>query len=112
MKIEKNIRIIITFTFEAVHSWHQCNIPEVSFLSKPHRHIFHVEMKKRVHHDDRDIEFILFKREVMSWVKLYWEGKNLGSKSCEMMAITLLDRFDCEYVKVMEDGENGAEVWI
>ena len=105
-----NTRIIINFQFEALHSWPECNLPGLEYLRTPHRHVFHVEMKKEVNHDDRDIEFINFKSAVLRWVRENWEGKYLEGKSCEMMARHLLKLFDCSYVKVMEDGENGAEV--
>ena len=35
---------------------------DVSFLATPHRHIFHFEVSIEVFHNDRDIEFIQFKR--------------------------------------------------
>ena len=42
---------------------------DVSFLGYPHRHIFHFKVAIEVFHDDRDIEFIQFKRwiENRSW---------------------------------------------
>ena len=35
---------------------------DVSFLGYPHRHIFHFKVEIEVFHNDRDIEFIQFKR--------------------------------------------------
>ena len=35
---------------------------DVSFLASPHRHIFHFRVWINVLHNDRDIEFIQFKR--------------------------------------------------
>ena len=35
---------------------------DVSFLGYPHRHTFHFRVTIQVFHDDRDIEFIQFKR--------------------------------------------------
>ena len=57
---------------------------DVSFLGYPHRHIFHFKVAIEVFHDDRDIEFIQFKR----WMeKMYAEGTmKLDFKSCEMMS--------------------------
>ena len=44
---------------------------DVSFLGHPHRHIFHFKVAIQVFHDDRDIEFIQFKR----WIEnMYSEG--------------------------------------
>jgi len=85
---------------------------DVSFLGYPHRHIFHFKVWIGVTHDDRDIEFIQFKR----WLeKLYAEGTiQLDYKSCEMMSGDLYDAISNKYpnrevwIEVSEDGENGS----
>ena len=85
---------------------------DVSFLGYPHRHIFHFKVWIGVTHDDRDIEFIQFKR----WLeKLYTEGTlQLDYKSCEMMSGDLYDTISNKYpgreiwIEVSEDGENGS----
>jgi hypothetical protein len=85
---------------------------DVSFLGYPHRHIFHFKVWISVTHDDRDIEFIQFKR----WLeKLYAEGTlQLDYKSCEMMSGDLYDTISNKYpgreiwIEVSEDGENGS----
>lgn len=87
---------------------------DVSFLGHPHRHIFYFQVWISVTHDDRDIEFIQFKR----WLQnLYGDGIiNLDYKSCEMMADDLYKEIAARYpgrsvwVEVSEDGENGAIV--
>jgi len=63
---------------------------DVSFLGYPHRHIFHFRVAITVTHNDRDIEFIQFKR----WLeKLYAEKTlELDYKSCEMMSDDLFDK--------------------
>jgi hypothetical protein len=65
-----------------------------------------------VFHEDRDIEFILFKRELE---KLYSDKVlQLDYQSCEMMASDLLKYLQKKYpdrnakITVSEDGENGA----
>ena len=57
---------------------------DVSFLGHPHRHIFHFKVAIEVFHDDRDIEFIQFKR----WMEnMYADGTmKLDYKSCEMIS--------------------------
>ena len=88
---------------------------DVSFLGYPHRHIFHFKVAIEVFHDDRDIEFIQFKR----WLeKLYNEGTlQLDYKSCEMMADDLHKEIKQKYpkrdirIEVSEDGENGCEIY-
>ena len=85
---------------------------DVSFLGYPHRHIFHFKVAIEVFHDDRDIEFIQFKR----WLEnLYGKGTlELDYKSCEMMATDLYQQINSRYpnrevtIDVSEDGENGA----
>jgi hypothetical protein len=105
---------------------------DVSFLGYPHRHIFHFRVWIEVFHDDRDIEFIQFKR----WLeRLYSEGANntgettdgsqgqsstnsevllLDYKSCEMISDELFDKIAERYpgrsvwIEVAEDGENGS----
>ena len=85
---------------------------DVSFLGTPHRHIFHFKVFIQVFQDDRDIEFIQFKR----WLeKCYSDGTlELNHKSCEMIARDLNDIIKARYpgrktvIDVSEDGENGA----
>jgi len=85
---------------------------DVSFLGHPHRHIFHFQVWISVTHDDRDIEFIQFKR----WLQnLYGDNiLNLDYKSCEMIADDLYAEISARYpnrsvwIEVSEDNENGA----
>ena len=85
---------------------------DVSFLANPHRHIFHFRVWADVIHNDRDIEFIQFKR----WLEnLYRDNTlQLDYKSCEMMADDLYIQIAGRYpnravwIEVSEDGENGA----
>ena len=85
---------------------------DVSFLGTPHRHIFHFKVFIQVFQDDRDIEFIQFKR----WLeKCYSDGTlELNHKSCEMIARDLNTTITTRYpgrqtiIDVSEDGENGA----
>jgi hypothetical protein len=85
---------------------------DVSFLGHPHRHMFHFKVYLEVFHDDRDVEFIQFKR----WLEnLYNQGTlALDFKSCEMMADDLYGQISSKYtdrkiwIEVSEDGENGC----
>jgi hypothetical protein len=85
---------------------------DVSFLGVPHRHIFHFYAKLEVFHNDREVEFIQFKR----WLeRLFDQGTMQASfKSCEMMAEDMIERIHEKYpgrnieVRVYEDNENGA----
>ena len=105
-------RIWITTQFEGIHAWPDAP-EEVSFLSCPHRHMFHVKVEVSVTHDDREIEFILFKR----WLDgVLSERYDEMAKSCEMMAKEIIELVREEWgdrsivVEVSEDGENGARV--
>lgn len=80
-----------------------------------HRHMFHFEAKKEVFHDDRDVEFIMFKRDIQDYLKQMYYNPELrthlfGPKSCEMLAKEVLNQFNCTSVSVWEDLENGAIV--
>ena len=103
--------IIINTRFSAIHNWPNCNIPEVSYLKSPHRHMFHLQLKFPVTHDDRDIEFINMKNNINEYIRDSWENIDLGEMSCELIASTFMAYFNASYVRVMEDGENGAETF-
>jgi hypothetical protein len=87
---------------------------DVSFLGTPHRHIFHFEVTIEVFHNDRDIEFIQFKR----WLEnQYSQGiLELNYKSCEMISDDLYEVIATRYpnrkvvITVSEDNENGATI--
>ena len=85
---------------------------DVSFLGYPHRHIFHFKVWLGITHNDRDVEFIQFKR----WLEnLYKDATlSLDFKSCEMMSDDLYAQISQKYpdrevwIEVSEDGENGS----
>lgn len=101
--------IIIRFTVEGTHRWAACDIESVAFLRNEHRHIFYIECRKEVSHSDRDIEIILFKREVTEYLKRHF-GEPCAFKelSCEMIAENLIQTFGLSLCMVLEDNENGA----
>jgi hypothetical protein len=116
-------KIWVTFRKEGIHKYPAAATDpslatgdeyDVSFLASPHRHIFHFRVWIDVFHNDRDVEFIQFKR----WLeKLYSSTQNILSldyKSCEMIADDLYLQIATKYpdrtvwIEVAEDGENGA----
>jgi hypothetical protein len=114
-------QIWVTFQKEGIHCYPAaatdpalCTTGEydVSFLANPHRHMFHFRISIDVFHNDRDIEFIQFKR----WLTgLYQDGVlALDWKSCEMIAddlyVQIADRYPgrAVIIEVSEDGENGC----
>jgi hypothetical protein len=122
-------QIWVTFRKEGIHCYPAaatdpalCTAGEydVSFLASPHRHIFHFRVSIDVFHNDRDIEFIQFKR----WLENLYSGNQsnnnsvleLDWKSCEMIAddlyIQIAERYPNRNVviEVSEDGENGCSI--
>jgi hypothetical protein len=114
-------KIWVTFRKEGIHRYpaaatdpQLCTAGEydVSFLANAHRHIFHFKIWIDVFHNDRDIEFIQFKR----WLEgLYSKDiLQLDFKSCEMIADDLYIQVAGRYpgravwIEVAEDGENGC----
>jgi len=110
--------IEVTFQKEGIHKYPAAltdpKLKDVEFLGYPHRHMFHFRVLIEVFHNDREIEFILFKRELEG---MYAGGTMLiDFKSCEMLAEELVDVLKVRYsnrdivIKVSEDNENGAIV--
>src|SRR6056300_1134624 len=121
--------IWVTFSKEGVHMYPGADTDpklatgdwdDVSFLGIPHRHIFHFRVRIEVFHNDRDIEFIQFKR----WMeRLYAEVDSstavlqLNHKSCEMIADDLYLEISRKYpgrfveISVAEDNANGCSIF-
>ena len=105
--------IKVSFQKEGIHKFPGAkDLPGVEFLQYPHRHMFHFYVTLQVRHDDREVEFILFKRELE---QQYEAGTlQLDYKSCEMMsdelAVYIKQHYPGRFMKieVSEDGENGA----
>jgi len=117
-------RIFVRFQKEGIHRYPAAATDpslatgdeyDVSFLATPHRHIFHFEVTIEVFHNDRDIEFIQFKR----WLEnQYSQGiLELNYKSCEMISDDLYEVIATRYpdrniiITVSEDNENGATIY-
>lgn len=127
--------IWVTFQKEGIHKYPAAlddpklatgGWDDVSFLGYPHRHIFHFRVQIEVFHDDREIEFIQFKR----WLQRLYdmapdsgEGHDnstvleLDYKSCEMIADDMVIEIRKRYgtnrdvtIEVSEDNENGCIV--
>ena len=114
-------KIWVTFQKEGVHLYPAAkddpalatgDWDDVSFLGYAHRHIFHFRVAIDVFHDDRDIEFIQFKR----WLEGLYNSNvlELNHRSCEMIAEELAVQINNKYpgrdieITVAEDNENGA----
>ena len=116
--------IWVTFQREGIHKYPGADTDpslatgdeyDVSFLGYPHRHIFHFKVAIEVFHNDRDIEFIQFKR----WLENSFRDEvlQLDHKSCEMISDELYEYIAIRYperdieITVSEDGENGATIY-
>jgi len=121
--IRPNKMIWVTFRKEGIHCYPAAatdpklatrDYYDVSFLGTPHRHIFHFRVWLGVTHNDRDVEFIQFKR----WLERLYSSEqgvlSLDYKSCEMMSDDLYAQISQKYpdrevwIEVSEDGENGS----
>ena len=110
--------VIAKIEIEGLHNWPAAQgvFPEVGYLANMHRHKWFITAKKKVNHDDRDVEFIMFGRDIEQYLgNRYYNALSrtheFGPMSCEMLAKEIMEEFDCEYVSVFEDNENGAEVY-
>ena len=115
---EAKRQIWVTWQREGIHKYPAAltdpALADVQFLGYPHRHIFHFRVWIDVFHNDRDLEFIQFKR----WCESLYNSDNsvlsLDHKSCEMIADDLYIQIASRYpgrvvhIEVAEDGENGA----
>ena len=117
----KNRYIKVKFTKEGIHKFPGAdkdpkyatgNWDDVSFLGYPHRHMFYFYVTLGITHNDRDVEFIQFKRELE---RLFTKNVlHLDYQSCEMIAENLINYIEEHYpnrgvrVEVYEDDENGA----
>ena len=106
----------VSFSFEGIHSYPAAgtdpNLADVSFLANDHRHIFHFKVWIEIFHNDRELEFIQFKRFCQ------WQYQDdlliLDHKSCEMISDDLFLKIAEEYpdrdisISISEDDENGS----
>jgi len=105
--------IFVTYQREGIHCYPDAPAG-VEFLRNPHRHMFHFRVEIEVFTDDRDIEFILFKRELEALYASTDGTLELDNRSCEMLANDIAEYVQDAYpgrdlsITVSEDGENGA----
>ncbi len=115
--------IYVTFQKEGIHCYPEAATDpklatgdeyDVSFLANKHRHMFYFKVHVEVTSDNREIEFIQFKRWLQS---LYAKDiLQLDYRSCEMLANELYIMINKKYpnreirIDISEDNENGAYV--
>jgi hypothetical protein len=101
--------------FEGFHCWPEASKMDerIKFLESRHRHMFKVEVKAEVNHDDRELEFFLVKWALSDYLT---EGEH-NNKSCEMIAKDILNehllpKYGERYYEIVvsEDGESDGIV--
>lgn len=114
-------KIWVTFRKEGIHRYpaaatdpNLCTAGEydVSFLASPHRHMFWFKVWIDVWHNNRDLEFIQFKR----WLESLYSKDilQLDFKSVEMLAddlyLQIAERYPdrAVWIEISEDNENGC----
>ena len=116
--------IVVNLRVPGIHRWENCPLTEVAFLRDYHRHVFHIRAEKLVQHNDRDVEIIMFKLEILDFMRRNYSHESnsiliknsaddalfFDYRSCEHIAHELLEKFDLAVCEVLEDGENGAIV--
>lgn len=107
--------VIVNTSFEGFHKYE--NAPEeVSYLRSMHRHIFHVNVEIEVHHDNREIEFIMAKHTIDEFIQEVFVNTQ-SWLSCEQMGEKICQYLTEQYGErqiictVMEDNENGGRVY-
>jgi len=88
--------------------------PRIKFLEEEHRHMFKVEVKISVTHDDRELEFFLVKWALNDFI----DSGKMNHMSCEMIARRIIEEHlipsygDDRYYEVVvsEDGESDGIV--
>ncbi len=115
-KATQYIRVITQF--EALHRWPGAP-DEESYLRHEHRHLFTVDVRLEVHHNDRELEINAFKRWLdrqLPQTQQFGHLPNLNSTSCEMIAGRIARAARETFgprgvtVEVLEDGILGGGV--
>lgn len=111
--------VIIREHVAGSHQWEDAP-REVNYLRNEHRHTFIYEVKIRVEHGDRDVEFFMFKNKLNSVLKTMYPNIDgilrFGRRSCEMISEEVFNKikqmgFDnVQSVYFYEDGLDGGGV--
>lgn len=104
--------IFVRFVEPGFHCWPDAP-PHRAYLRDAHRHLFHVEVRTKVWHDNREIEF----HDLLDSARSAWRERCTTplAASCEMKARAIAERLHeatsrSYTVTVSEDGECGATI--
>lgn len=115
MALQTKSYIKVRTAFEGYHRYPGASQidPRIAFLEDRHRHMFHVEVKMAVDHQNREQEFFLVKWKLIDFL----QRREMNNKSCEMMAHELIEEhlvptYGHRYYEVVvsEDGESDGIV--
>jgi len=114
MKQDKTYAFV-RYTVEGFHRWPgalRTNWSR-SYLADRHRHLFHVEVRLQVYHDNREVEL----HDLLDFCKEHTPSGELDEMSCEAIARDIAYEITRQFgderagvVSVSEDGEVGAIV--
>ena len=115
---DKKISVYCKFQFELIHCFdnvEDCGFDEVSYLKFAHRHLVKCKVEVPVHHNDRDVEFIMLKHNCESFIeqdKKTWPLRISMEMIAEKIYNHIINTYGSDYspvfIEVSEDGENGA----
>ena len=113
--MSKTKLIIVRGQYEYIHRY--VNAPqEVMYLRNKHRHVFNYEVELEVYHNDRELEFIMVKHDIDSYLAeryVNWTDETSCEQMAECIGLYLQTKHGFERkltVSVFEDNENGAKV--
>ena len=104
---------IVRYRAEGFHFWQDAPDSR-KYLRERHRHMFHVEAKVEVAHEEREIEY----HDLLDFCRATFNGGEQWGRSCESMAKDLAKKIATRWpgrdvvVSVFEDGEVGATVCL
>ncbi len=107
------MKVEIKHTVLGTHKWSACPFDEVKFLRNEHHHDFTIRVETEVKHDDREIEFIKLRIELIKFLKSGYKTINeitrFNEKSCEQISNEIKQHLEVVYpthdfkVNVSED---------
>jgi hypothetical protein len=108
-------------TFFGVHRWEDCPLNTVSFLRYVHHHDFTIVAECDVSHQDREVEFLMVRMEIIRAVNQLWPKIDdiiidFGTDSCEHISERiekrLAEKFHRSFkVSVYEDNISRGGQW-
>lgn len=109
--------IVVKLETEFIHRYKDAP-EEVVFLRAYHRHMLQLDIEMEVFNDDRELEFILVKRDLQEVFNTGLIDVKYVDKSCETICKEIISLLIDKYgnreiiVTASEDGENAGRVYF